>query len=510
MADSGWIYSGSSREHRIRIRVWTGQEDPDNNRTYCYAQSILESYGSTSFNARSNNHFGIDGSTNNVVNDNGVYYSTVGVSEIQLGWWEGWVGHDIAGNRYFSAHSDFDVLGSGQVWDVNYIAADAGTWLPDYDRRPVPPYNMGISRDNNGTRIRITGNSYPQHNGPAIDYYRIYGSSDGGSSWPLMWDLGSGNSIDTYLNNYSFAPTTTYYFHVYAHNADNFSYTHSGVFGIHGAPSQPNVPTISTHQTNDNSVNVSWSAPSSNLTITQYDLYRSGTATPIKTLTGNPASTSWVDNTAQSGEQYTYKVYAYNSSGWSASSNNSATATVSGPPATPSQIYLTYSGRNATVSVDPSPNFYNIPINYQDQNQGYFVQYQTSSSPSGPYGDWSTAIRMSDQATRTHRFELLSPALYYKFRVYAANSIVNNKDGAKTYYPNNGGTLANSIETSSVFLSAGGRRYRSPGEPLEGTFQPTETAKRWDSDTNNWVALNTAKRWDPALNNNAGGWATLT
>ena len=478
MADSGWIYSGSSREHRIRIRVWTGTEDAGNNRTYCYAQSILESYGSTSFNARSNNHFGIDGSTNNVVNDNSVYYSTVGVSEIQLGWWEGWVGHDVNGSRYFSAHSDFDVLGGGQVWDVDYIAADAGTWLPDYDRRPWTPSVQSASRDR-GSITMYLNDPGARNSGPARQYWQYRYST--GNTDP--WYEASYTASTT--QSFSGTPTQTYYFQFRAYNSDGWG-DWGNNWGIHGSPSTPSIPGATRSTTTSGAIDVSWSAPSSNLTIDQYavDRYSADGQTYITRIYSGGTALSKQDTGLTRGDRYTYRVYAHNSSGWSDISGFQATSImVPGIPGIPAAPTVTSKiGRTLTINSARGSNDYgNTIIEYRiqlstDNGVTWKGWNNTTKSFITTGNNWNVL-----DSSGNFVYSLLTPALTYKWRVYAVNSI---------------GTGDIATMSSGTFVGAGGKRFDG------SSFQPTSTSKRYDG--NNWVDFTTAKRYD------GNSWVDLT
>lgn len=405
-----------------------------------------------------------------------------------------WFNHDANGYGRYRIYGSFEswgTYGTPTLWsDTGYVT----TSLPDYNRSPNNPGGLTLSRDTNGTRIRLQSSTTIRNSGPTCDYWRIYRSIDGGASWPTYWDAPSGNTLDVYWTGLS--STQTYHFHAYPHNSDGFSSGHTGVYGIYGAPSPPGKPTISTNTLNSGTLDLDWPDASSNLTVTQYDIYNGSTY--IKSTTGNPAPSATSISGLTPGSLYNYNVWAYNSSGWSASASTASDSwTAGGSPAAPTIGTPSAVGLRVTVPISASPNQYNVPINTSDTQQGYFLEYCYSDTSGGTYSAWSSPIRVSNQTGISHVFDQIPYAgKWYKFRAYAANTIINNTSGVRTYYPHqNASYTANrSAESTPFFVSAGGRRFRGTGETNAGTWQPTTTAKRYDG--SEWKPLTIAKRFD--------------
>jgi hypothetical protein len=213
------------------------------------------------------------------------------------------------------------------------------------------------------------------------------------------------------------------------------------------------------------------------------------------------------------GTSYTYYIFALGSSYWSLQSSTTSPAIIGpGAPAAPTLPAnyvtggITYPnpinfGRDVTITCNVSPNDFGIPIVTSNAQQGYFVQYRFSDEAAGTYSAWSTPVKMSDQANRVHTFPLLDAAKWYRFRIYAANTIVNNSANTKTFYPHNSGSTANfSIETQPLFVPAAGKRFNG------NNFVITNTAKRYNAATNSWVNVATAKRYNQVQ----GIWENLT
>lgn len=136
----------------------------------------------------------------------------------------------------------------------------------------------------------------------------------------------------------------------------------------------------------------------------------------------------------------------------------------------PGSISLSKTGRNVTVTATGSSS------NGGENISSYQVQYRTSSDNSS-WGAWGNTQTLS---SLSYTYTGLTAALYYQFRVYA-----NNPAGSSA-----------ATTSSSLFVSAGGRRWDG------STFTPTTVSKRWDGSS--WVDLTVAKRWS------GSAWVDLT
>lgn len=407
--------------------------------------------------------------------------------------------------------------------------------MSDYDTRVNTPNTPSVSRTADGTSITMSTATSTNNNGPNADYFHWYYSTDN-SSWVYLaqtnptstnatsftWNqTGNGN------NGISPNPNTLYYFRAYAHNGDN---THnsgwtapSGSNYAYGVPGAPTALTATRSTTDSGKINLSWTAPSNTQGgITGYDIFIGDTYVETTTSTSFASiKSTYAGAELTPGTSYTYRVAAKNAVNTSSTnistlaysvtpSGSAVTAMAPGIPNAPTgSLVLTKVGRNVTVDSESTGSNNGVSINIYQANQGYFVQYQSALTQNGTYGyggtagAWSPAIKMSNQTDFKHTYELLPAALWYKFRVYAANTVVNNKNGSAAFYPHLGYSSANFLTTSSgIFVSAGGKRKRSASETNPNTYQPTETAKRYGvegspplSQTVKYWDLTTAKRF---------------
>ena len=448
--------------------MWSGEERPWENKTYCYAQAILDSYGSTSFYARANNHFGIDGSSNNVKNDNGGWYDTRNVWDIQLGYWEGWVGHDANGNRYFQAHSDFDVWGQGQLWDVDYIAADAGVWLPNYDRSPTQP-SISASRASDGASFTIGYSGGVNNSGPGVSYTLQYYDN----TWRAMSLSGS--------TFYAPDPTQAYYFRVIASNTDGEKTTQIGPY--YGVPSAPTSFTATRSSTVAGRIDLSWGVPTNTQAgITGYDIYRNGSyLNSVASNVYSYPSSGLTRNTS-----YDHYVVAKTGVGYNNSPSYSRTGTISltapGVPTGPSVVNTpTRSGRNVTVTAPKDANGYNNAVT------AYRIQYATSDDSYATWYGWNgTSGVLNDSnvmdisgSNASFYYSMLTAAKTYKFRVFATNSTGTGDPATDS-----------TVLATPYFLPASGKHWNGT------SWEPTAVAKRWNGSY--WADISTAKRYSTA------------
>lgn len=363
-----------------------------------------------------------------------------------------------------------------------------------------------------------------------INAYSIYRSTTSLGQYDLVAKISSSTALSNYgssqyLNGkYSDTSTksgnTTYFYKVVAHNlvTDAVASTTFGAISAASnyayAPQVPTKPTITATASSTNAGTVVLSYSSSVQTgspaISSYDIYRDSVKINSSTVT----STTYTDSTGTAGTSYSYTVIAKNSIGSSISSDAS-TALAPGAPASPSSASISKTGRNVEVTSSASTD------NYGKSITGYYVQYQYSSTSDGTYSSWSTPVAMTSSGDNfVYTYELLSPAKWYKFRVYAKNSIINNSSGTRTYYPdNNTAYTANFyIYDTATFIAAGGKRLRGQTESDPGTFQPASIVKRFGITsaqgvtpvTYGWIDATIAKKYDPTNPNAVNGWVDLS
>lgn len=345
-----------------------------------------------------------------------------------------------------------------------------------------------------------------------INAYSIYRSTSANGTYTLVEKVAASSVVSMdyaygyYSDTSAKSANTTYYYKVAAHNrvtdqmGPSIAGTLSAASSVVYAPQVPNTPTISSataSNTNAGTITISYSATvtSGSAAVSSYDIYRDGTK-----LNSSPVTTtSYTDSTGVVGNSYTYTVVAKNSIG-SSSSSTGSTVRAPGAPAAPSSISISKVARNVTVTVGDSSD------NYGKAISGYYVQYQSSTTENGTYSSWSTPVLMTN---KEYAYLLLEPAKWYKFRSYAKNSIIKDSSGSTIYYPDTGYSSANFVVYDTpLFVTAGGKRLRSSGETNAGTFQPTETVKRFDGLV--WVDVQKAKKYDPTNPNAVNGWVDLS
>jgi hypothetical protein len=421
-------------------------------------------------------------------------------------------------NHNVNGQASLTVSGGINVGGGTTRSSGSETWaLTDYDRTPTTPVISASSRAVTGSSFSVTSWSGSVNNGGPTVTWTLQRSTASNFSSNLV-DVQSTTTSGTTLTSASLDPNTTYYYRIRASNSDTTNTSahpnpkFSTTITSDGVPTPPQSLSVTPSTTDAGKINLSWSAPSNTQgSITGYSIFVNDvladttTSTSIANVRRNTSNNALVPNTT-----YTYKVAARNAT------NNSATtvanlassitsgiaAKAPGPPTAP-----TYgsnpnppskTGRNVTIAIGNNAD----SINTNTPIINYYVQYQNSVTSDGTYSAWSTPELMSLSGdNRVFTYQLLPAALWYKFRVYAKNSIINTvnpSSGAitRSYYPDdNLSYTANfSAETVPLFVSAGGRRFRGPLEPLGSTWQPTENAKRWNGTA--WIDLENAKRWD--------------
>lgn len=409
-----------------------------------------------------------------------------------------WVRHSSTGtlgNIYTSGsyRAGYNSNGTGGSYATGSLTSSSGpAGTSDYNVSPKPPYYTNITRNADPTVFTIayenTG-AYNTGNAPTytLEYAENYDMNIGYNT------MGSGQVS-------GFNANKTYYFRMYATNPDGTKY--SGVYGpYYGKPSAPSIGTPTAPSNSQKRISVPINPPSYvGSGITGYSITRSATGTTTKTFSTG-ASSPFIDTDADlvPGISYTYTATASSSGYTSNSSTASASVTARGIPSAPtSQPTVSNNGLDVTVASSAISENGGTPINSANANEGYFVQYQLADTLNGTYGyggtanAWSPATKMNDQISRRHTYQLMAPAKFYKFRVYAANTVIYGSNGAnpQLYYPhNNISYTANfATNTAGYFLAAGGKRWDG------SQWIPTATAKRYDGE--NWIPLTIAKRYN--------------
>ena len=412
---------------------------------------------------------------------------------------------------YHGSRGYIEMIASGNFESDGYYGTpymeDGGWWqtnsngggLTDFNRSAYQASAPSVSRSSDGrTMYMSVADPGAYNSGPQRDFDWQLHTAGGG------W-FGIG-ATDAANNSYAVDPNTTYYARVLAYNEDGNNGWSGESVASYGIPTAPGVGSPSQITTAQKRISVPFSSPGyTGSGITSYTISRSGT--PSASFSGITSS-PYIDTDTNliPGNSYTYSLTASSSQFTSGSSGSSSSVTASGAPYAPtSPPTFTVNGLDIEVTSSAVSGNGGVAIDTANASQGYFVQYQTATTQDGVYGynnvagAWSPAVKMENQASRKHKYTSLTPAIFYKFRTYAANSVQFDRNNTtQLYYPHNNSSYTANFATTTTgyFLAAGGRRWTG------SEWTPTATAKRWDGQ--NWQAFTTAKRW------NGNSWENLS
>jgi len=286
--------------------------------------------------------------------------------------------------------------------------------------------------------------------------------SGGATGW------GADGSGNVYVNSNG---ATTYFqgyinngYTMYSSNGYSWNGGFQGTFYWSTVPAKMSAPTVSASTTVAGRISVAFSGPSDGgNTISSYNIYVNGGFN--KTVYSTPAT---VDGLTP-GSSYNISMSAVNGVG-TATQSTATSVTLINVPNAPTLGTITRIGRNVTIPVQTSSGNGGAAIT------SYRVEYSANNGSTWNVSNDAQVISGAVGANVT--FSNLSPALTYKFRALATNSIGNSAWA----------------ESGSFFLPAGGKRYNT----ATSQFIATNTAKRYDAATSQWKDINTAKRYNSA------------
>lgn len=338
----------------------------------------------------------------------------------------------------------------------------------DFNRSANTPYYNNITR-NSATNIYVTYARTGSVNGPTT---YILERATNAAMTENYTTFGEGNQT---VN-----ANTAYYYRMYAYG-DEGGNKYSGVYGPYwGQPVPPTNVTGTRSTSVAGRIDVTWTKPSNTQGgIQYYHVYRNGT---FLAQVNGENSVSYTDTGLSRGTNHTYQVYALGASFWSEVSNTSASTMAPGVPSSPgTPTVASKIGRTLTLNSTRGSTDYGNAISE------YRIQLSTDNGVT--WKGWNNTSK-SFTANNTYNvldgsgnftYSLLTPALTYKWRVYAVNSI---------------GTGDYATTATGTFVSSGGKRWDG------SQWLPTEIAKRWDGSA--WQDLTIAKRWDGSQ------WVDLT
>lgn len=516
--DTGAVWSGS-----YWVRTWgTWTDDAANNRTsFSVNAQMGASSGMWFYDHDVTGSLVVNGSTK--VTYSGRYYMAGAGTTNGLTGWSGTIDHNSNNGRLngtndsFGVSVTFGMVNQSLSYSMPVITASTTGTATDYNRGPTTPTLTSSSRTSDGSSFSAIASGSVNNSGPAITL--TLQRADNLAFTTNVVDKASTTTSGATLTDSTPTPNVTYYYRIKSSNSDGTVY--SSITTSYGVPSAPTLGAVTQSTTDSGKIRVNWTAPTNTQGgITGYRIYCGTTyvATAGSAATYYDVTTTDGTTPLTVGTNYQFYVIAQNAVGYNASTSYSQSATSANTMAPGIPSIPTFGtnppskvGRNVTVTVVNDANGYGNAVS------NYYVQYRSATTSGGTYSSWSTPVVMTTSGgNKTYTYNLLPAALWYQFRVYAKNSIVNNSAGTATYYPDiNLAYTANfspsSTGTTTMFVSAGGRRYRQSGETNPNTYQPTETAKRYGvegalplSQTVKYWDLTNAKRY------NGTSWVDLT
>ena len=215
-------------------------------------------------------------------------------------------------------------LTNGQTYyyivSVNNTAGDSANSTQFYlAPTTIPSAPQSLTAQSGNRFVFLSWLAPSRNGGSAISGYKIYVSSDGGSSFNLVTSVGS--STLSY-NDTGLTGGQTYYYYV---SATNFAGEGADSNEVNATPySIPSAPQSLQTQVGNSYVVLSWSAPSftGGLTITGYNVYSSiNGGNTFSLVTSVSGSTLSYNNTGLiNGQIYYFEVSAINSAGMSLNS----------------------------------------------------------------------------------------------------------------------------------------------------------------------------------------------
>lgn len=346
--------------------------------------------------------------------------------------------------------------------------------LENFNRSALQASRPSVSRSSNGQTLFYSATDPGALlSGPQRDFDWQYRAEGGGY-------VGLGATAEASGSSVNVGPAgqhVTYYVRVLAYNSDGNNGWSVDSFASHGIPNTPSNPSAIRSTTVGGRIDLAWGSPSYiGGALTKYQVYRNGTL-----VKDSGTETTFADTGLVKGTTYNYTVNAVNSTG-AGTSTTTFSAMAPGVPSPPGIPTVTNKvGRNLTI------NSSRTSLNYGNNITEYRIQLSTDDGATWKGWDNSTKTFTANGTYNTLdsggniTYELLAPALTYKWRTYAVNSIGDGEI---------------STMSTGVFVSSGGKRWT-------GTeWTPTETAKRWDG--TQWLDLTIAKRWD------GSSWVDLT
>lgn len=409
-------------------------------------------------------------------------------------WTGGWSVVGYSGNASASFNgSEFRLSGS----NINYRGGEPGTAGSQSVREYFGDSYYGQKTGGMGGYIVWAYNAPAAPNAPSVsrasDGTSLTATTGGGSGRITYYNVALNGVTGWQANGYTFGSLgahSNYDVIARAGNEDNAS-GNSGTTVSYGIPTAVRDYSVSRSSSVNRRISGSWNSPTyAGFSVNRYVVNRYDTVTGATTTILDANSTSFNDDNLVRGRLYNYSVYCIGNS----SPGNGLVSTLNGimapgvPNAPGAPTLYSKIGRTLIISSAKTSSDYGNAIN---ATTGWRIQLSTDDGLTWKGWDNSTksftangTYNLLDSNSR-FEYQLLAPALTYKWRTYAVNSIV---DG--------GATPEYAVSSTGTFVGAGGKRFDG------SVWQPTAISKRYDG--TQWVDFTIAKRW------NGTAWVDLT
>ena len=227
---------------------------------------------------------------------------------------------------------------------------------------PSKPLNPVITSTSLGS-ITVSWDAPESNGGKSLDGYKVQYKLTSDSAFTDSATIQATTSTLTLTAN------SEYSIRVFAINSVGPGEASSSVFGYASdVPSGLAKPTVSSRE--ETSVRLVWTAPTSTIDITGYQVYANegdGSNPTVLVYDGESVPTKISANITglNTGSEYSFLFYAFNAAGRSAASpiEDVVIGKLPDPPVSPPTLTGSTSS-SISISWEPSPNSYNIPIVY--------------------------------------------------------------------------------------------------------------------------------------------------
>jgi titin len=264
--------------------------------------------------------------------------------------------------------------------------------------KPSAPRSLVASAGDGS--VKLTWLAPSSNGGATVDKYRVQRRAGASGLWKTVATSTTHSQLAGGLSN-----GIRYFFRVAAHNAAGWSVPSGAVSSV--PRTVPSEPRSLVAKPGDNSVKLTWLAPSSSggSPIDKYRVQRAIPGGPWEDR-ASPTTTSYTDNGLTNGQGAWYRVLAHNKVGWGPVSTT-VTGVASTVPSAPTTLWA--SAGNLSISLA-----FGMPVSNGGSTIDSF-KVQRATSAGGPWTDFDTTSGTPYVAKG------LTAGVHYYFRVAAHN-----------------------------------------------------------------------------------------